>query len=416
MSRSKIANLPSGVGVSKSSNGRGREFWRVRLGKRFTGGPVVKKDFPTLATAKDWIFGDAQGKKTNCGSVIMLKQHAGSTAFEMAPALIAEAAAAIRTLGDTGTLTEAVRYFLKHAKPVGGIRTLQESIKELIKDRKAAGHGALHVNGLRCNLQRFAKDFPKARLHEIKRDQIVAWLDAQDFGTRTRRNYLRDLDVLFNFSIKREWIASIPTVGISKPALETGEIRILTPESTAEFLHAAQKIAPEIVGALAIKFFAGLRTSELLALDWSKVNSKQITIEAKTAKTRQRRVVTVADNLKEWLEKYGAQSGPVTTHFPAMWHRRLVAIEVAIDEERQRNVRTVEAGKFKLPQNCARHSFCSYHYAHHRNENLTAAEAGNSPKMIFSNYREMVQPEAAHAYWKIKPAFVEPVPDTAFSS
>jgi hypothetical protein len=40
---------------------------------------------------------------------------------------------------------------------------------------------------------------------------------------------------------------------------------------------------------------------------------------------------------------------------------------------------------FRLPPNFARHSFCSYHYALHRNENLTAAEAGNSPNVIFSN-------------------------------
>jgi len=43
--RARIKDLPSGVGVTKTASGRGREFWRVRLGKRFTGGPVVKKDF-----------------------------------------------------------------------------------------------------------------------------------------------------------------------------------------------------------------------------------------------------------------------------------------------------------------------------------------------------------------------------------
>ena len=38
--KSPIAHLPSGVGVLKTVNGHGGEYWRVRLGKRFTGGAV----------------------------------------------------------------------------------------------------------------------------------------------------------------------------------------------------------------------------------------------------------------------------------------------------------------------------------------------------------------------------------------
>lgn len=232
---------------------------------------------------------------------------------------------------------------------------------------------------------------------------IIEWLEEEDFGTTTRGNYLRDLSILYNFSLKREWVASIPLVGISRPTPGPGEIRILSPEDTTEFLSTAQKVAPEIVGPLAIKFFAGLRTSELFALDWTMVNAKQITVQAKTAKTRKRRVVTVSKNLKDWLAKFGEQSGPVTAHTHNAWHRRLEAIKEALNEERRTKIDVVEALEFRLPSNFARHSFCSYHYARHRNENLTAAEAGNSPKVIFSNYRELVSPETAAMYWKIAP-------------
>ena len=38
----------------------------------------------------------------------------------------------------------------------------------------------------------------------------------------------------------------------------------------------------------------------------------------------------------------------------------------------------------QLPMNVLRHTFGSYHYALHRNENLTAAEIGNSPRQWFS--------------------------------
>ena len=191
-------------------------------------------------------------------------------------------------------------------------------------------------------------------------------------------------------------------VGISRPAPGPSEVRILSPEDTADFLHTAQAVAPELVGPLAIKFFAGLRTSELFALDWGLVNTRQITVQAKTAKTRKRRVVTVPQNLKEWLTRYGGKEGPVTPYTHNAWHRRLEVIESAVSEHRR-----LKSPQFRLPANCARHSFCSYHYAFHRNENSTAAEAGNSPAVIFANYRELVDQEMAETFWSIQPTYVE---------
>jgi hypothetical protein len=49
--KAKIANLASGIGVAKVSHGR-KEFWRVRLGRRFTGGEVQTKHFTSLDDAR----------------------------------------------------------------------------------------------------------------------------------------------------------------------------------------------------------------------------------------------------------------------------------------------------------------------------------------------------------------------------
>jgi len=57
----------------------------------------------------------------------------------------------------------------------------------------------------------------------------------------------------------------------------------------------------------------------------------------------------------------------------------------------------------QLPMNVLRHTFGSYHYAMHRNENLTAAEMGNSPAMVFRHYRAVVTPEAAAKFWNLLP-------------
>lgn len=67
-----------------------------------------------------------------------------------------------------------------------------------------------------------------------------------------------------------------------------------------------------------------------------------------------------------------------------------------------------EAG-VELPINVLRHTFGSYHYALHRNENLTAAEMGNSPAVIFRHYRAVVKPDATAMFWNILPEAAENV-------
>jgi hypothetical protein len=63
--------------------------------------------------------------------------------------------------------------------------------------------------------------------------------------------------------------------------------------------------------------------------------------------------------------------------------------------------------KAKIPggwrQNALRHSFISYRVAETGDVPRTALEAGNSPKMIFRHYREVVDEESAKAWFSITP-------------
>ena len=56
------------------------------------------------------------------------------------------------------------------------------------------------------------------------------------------------------------------------------------------------------------------------------------------------------------------------------------------------------------PHNALRHSFGSYFYALTKNENIVAAEMGNSPQMVFRHYRAVVKPADCAAFWAIRPA------------
>jgi len=57
----------------------------------------------------------------------------------------------------------------------------------------------------------------------------------------------------------------------------------------------------------------------------------------------------------------------------------------------------------KWQVNALRHSFISYRVAESKDMAATALEAGNSPKVIFQNYRELVTPAEAKAWFGIMP-------------
>lgn len=57
----------------------------------------------------------------------------------------------------------------------------------------------------------------------------------------------------------------------------------------------------------------------------------------------------------------------------------------------------------RWPRNVLRHSFISYRVAQIQDVNRVALEAGNSPAIIFKNYRELVTEEAADEWFGITP-------------
>jgi hypothetical protein len=117
---------------------------------------------------------------------------------------------------------------------------------------------------------------------------------------------------------------------------------------------------------------------------------QRLSFEEPKAKTRQRRIVTISENLSAWLQPCRKSSGRVAPFLQNPWHRSLESI--------------AESAGLRLFPNVLRHSFGSYHFARHRNENLTAAEMGNSPAMVFQQYRAVVTPEAAARFWSIVPS------------
>ena len=134
-------------------------------------------------------------------------------------------------------------------------------------------------------------------------------------------------------------------------------------------------------------------------------------MKAENAKTASRRLVPITDNLRKWLLPYHKPNGPVCSY--SNMSNQLVWLSNSVNEAWQKET---PPGRFEWKFNALRHSFISYRVADIQNVAQVALEAGNSPRMVFSNYRELVRPADAKKWFAIEPvtdAKVTPMPKTA---
>jgi integrase len=169
-----------------------------------------------------------------------------------------------------------------------------------------------------------------------------------------------------------------------------GQTEFYTPKEFRALLEAAEGPMQAII---AIGGLAGLRTAELLRLDWQDVwrVAGHIEVTAGKSKTRQRRLVEVCPALKAWLDPFRQfKTGSLWTGEENTFHEHVVEL--------------CERAKVKRKTNALRHSFCTYHFALHANENLTAQQAGNSPGMIHAHYKGLATKKEAQAWFNVRPA------------
>jgi integrase len=300
----------------------------------------------------------------------------------------AEAAARLKPHG--ATITDAVNFFLKHAKPAGGQKKLCDLVGEFVAAKRAAGRREEYLRIQSSVLGLLVKALPDLHAHEVTSTHVTEWLDSRAKTLRTRSNYQNDVRNLFGYAIKHGFASRNPVDQMEPITLDDKAVEILTPEQAGLLLNAAVSKGGSMVPFVAIGLFAGLRTREIAVLDWKDVSlaEKTIVVLAAKTKTRARRTVELPENLVSWLTPYAQKSGPVT---PEKYRSRFEEVRKA-------------AGVTPWPRNAMRHSAASYHYALHKNESLTQAMLGHeSGDMLIKNYKEIVKPSAAVAYFKIMP-------------
>jgi integrase len=298
---------------------------------------------------------------------------------------VEEHAQALTRLGKV-TLREAVDFFLSHHRADVPRLMLDEIAKQFAASRQQSGLSAHYINQCRKVITDLAKAFPAKALTDLRTSDLDAWLGGLPLGAKTKNGMRTMLVACGNWAEGRFLPkGASPFTGMVRYKEHKAPVSIFTPANITSLLTKADD---SLKPFLALGAFAGLRMAELQRLDWSEVDLERgfITVAAHKAKTRQRRLVPIGDNLKLWLKPHAQAFGPVCLH-----QRPQMAV-----------ARLCEG--FKWEANGLRHSYISYRLAILHDTARVALEAGNSPEVIFAHYRELVTPEAAGAWFKVKPS------------
>lgn len=141
-----------------------------------------------------------------------------------------------------------------------------------------------------------------------------------------------------------------------------------------------------------------------MRLEWRDVRFTQSVIEvsAEKSKTASRRLVPIPPMLKEWLLPLKRDSGRVMEyqHNAALSRARIKFCGSGV-LARGRSV------KFEWKNNALRHSYASYRIADVKDAARVALEMGNSPSMLFRNYRELVTEHEAREWFGLTPERVK---------
>jgi integrase len=386
----EISNGKQTVKLYSSVN-RGRAMYQLAF---YAAGKRVQKNFSNKSEAKR-VANQILGGLTNDAvavesmatpeleSLIAARRVlAPSYALHVA---VEEHAQAVAKLGKA-SLREAVEFFLRHNRADVPRLTLAEIAEQFAKSRQQSGLSAHYVSQCRKMVGDLAKAFPGQMLPDLTTSELDAWLGSLPFAAKTKNGMRIILVACGNWAEGRGYLvkSGSPFPAMVRYKETKAPVSIFTPDNIASLLTKADETLRPF---LALGAFAGLRMAELQRLDWKEIDLDRgfITVDASKAKTRQRRLVPISDNLKRWLTPCKQASGPVCLH-----HRPQIAA-----------ARLCEGLVWQ--ENGLRHSFISYRLAVLHDTARVALEAGNSPEVIFSHYRELVTPESATAWFEVKP-------------
>lgn len=300
------------------------------------------------------------------------------------------------------TLSEAVDGYLGSVASVKRV-DVGQAMEQFMKSREAK---TVSANGKRPQLspehfrntsywlREFAGTFPGHAVCDLTKEHLNIYMAQHAKAAPKTRNERRGVVKMFlQWSVWQDYLS--PTHRLFEASdlkHETADPEEIEFYRRAELRALLENAEADLLPVLALAGLAGLREKEVLRLTWEDVFGVPDHVEVKAfkSKTRSRRLVEICPALGQWLTQYRGRTGLVWPKSYAMFHEDFQALRASL--------------KIPLRRNGLRHGFVSFHLALHSNENLTAAQAGNSPTVIHANYKGLTTKAEAEKWFAVRPA------------
>jgi integrase len=358
----------------------GKHSYQVDLG--LVEGKRKRVPFPTQAEAETY--------RIQCR---IAKKNEGISAFALPTDVRLDAAKANKILGPHSiTLLEAAKFYQKHVLAYKTAPAVREIVDAYLNDCLNRNLRPRTLDDLRYRLNSFAADFGDSRLSDLTLEEVQEWVEDEEWGMRTRINFLTKISQLYRFALSRKWVDSNITEAITRPTVDETKPEIFSIPQAEQLLSHADEFG--LLPYIALGLFAGLRSAEMVRLDSNsiKFDAKLIRIGADVAKKRSQRVVEMQDALLAWLE-------------PAKAKLSLGGKIVEESGFRKSKALLMEAAGIEIwPSNGLRHSFASYHLEKFSSSDQTALQMGHrSTAILHSHYKALVSKAEAKDFWNLRP-------------
>ena len=297
-----------------------------------------------------------------------------------------------RKILKNNSLLDAARFYMRHHGHGITGKSVSEAFEAFLEAKTKAQRSPLYLKDIRLRVGTFAKGF-SCEVRQLSAQDVADWLEALDVTARTVNNTALLLRTFFGFCQTRQWLSKDVDLmeRVTKKNQAKQDIEIFTPSELHKLLHAA---SPRLATAIAIQAFAGIRTAELMRMTWDDLERRKgyVEVSASKAKTASRRLIPIHANLSVWLRRK-KKEGDENRVWP-----------VIESEYYEQLAKLAEKTGVPWKKNALRHSFISYRVAESKNMAATSLEAGNSPRVIQSNYLELVTEKEAKEWFGIVPA------------
>lgn len=244
------------------------------------------------------------------------------------------------------------------------------------------------------------------KIHELNFEFWTNWLASwrDEYDAKSEKalqsgfNRLKSrLNGIFNLAMSHGLISVHPLKDIHSMNIDKTEIKIVTPKELKYFLDDCVTHYPELIPYFTVLFFAGVRPkSEAPTISWHHFHLSIDKLEVYATKTRQKREIDLAPNLKKWLTPYidSKKEGLIVSSYDATTKPRKKLCEGIGKTEKL----------FDWSHDVSRHSYATYFEAAFRHvsgnlERLRVNMGHKSYDMINQNYKSFVKEHIAEDYW-----------------